>query len=105
MTAGLSLASLSRDDNSGSYRSNRLCVAPGPAVGLQDFLAQTQRFWRDFNELIFGDEFDRLLKIEGLDRHETNGFIGTGRAHVGELLFTHCVYVEVVVAGVLADDH
>ena len=31
--------------------------------------------------------------------------VGGGSAHVGELLFADDVHVEIVVAGVLADDH
>ena len=36
---------------------------------------------------------------------EAERFVGAGGAHVGELLFADGVDVEVVVAGVLADDH
>jgi hypothetical protein len=33
----------------------------GAAIGLQDFLAKTQRLGRNFHELVVGDEFDGLL--------------------------------------------
>src|ERR1700761_9105854 len=38
----------------------RLRVAPWPAIGLQNPLAQTERFWRDFHQLILCDELDGL---------------------------------------------
>ena len=39
------------------------------------------------------------------ERHQANRFVGGGRTHVGQLLLAHHVHVQIVVAGVLADDH
>src|ERR1035438_4287970 len=76
-----------------------------PLVGLQYLLAQADAAWRDFDELVFADEFDGLLEVENAWRHQADAFVGGGSAHVGELLFLDDVDVEIGIAGVFADDH
>ena len=71
---------------------------------MQNLLAQAQRLRGHFHQFIVGDELDRLFKIKRLVRHEAEGVIGAGSTHIGQLLFADHVYVEVVVARVLADD-
>jgi len=46
--------------------SQLMFLAP---VGLQRFLAQSQRLRGHFNELVVGDEFDCLLQVQRLERH------------------------------------
>jgi hypothetical protein len=41
--------------------ANFLPAARAP-VGLQDFLAEADGFWRDLDELVVGDEFDGLFE-------------------------------------------
>ncbi len=43
--------------------------------------------------------------VSCLEGDEADGIVGAGGAHVGELLLADAVDVEIVVAGVLADDH
>src|SRR5581483_10766418 len=80
-------------------------VAAGAAVGLENFFAQAEGFGGDFYEFVVGDELDGLLEGQLLVGDEAEGLVGARCAHVGELLFADSVDVEVVVAGVLADDH
>ena len=44
----------------------------------------------------------RFKRAEG---HQANGFIGGGRAHVGQFFLADDVDVEIVIAGILADNH
>src|SRR5580700_8482393 len=71
---------------------------PLPLIRFQNLLPQADGFWRNLDQLIFADEFDGLLQIEQSRRYQTDGFIGAGGAHVGELLFLDNVDVEVRVA-------
>src|SRR5580658_10191903 len=80
-------------------------VPSGTSVGLEDFFAQAKGFRGDLDHFVVGDELDGLFKVEQARGRETNGVVGGGGTHVGELLFADDVDVEVVVAGVLADDH
>jgi hypothetical protein len=48
-----------------------------PPVRLQNLLPQAQRFGRDLDELIVGDEFDGLLEIEIAVRHQPDRLIGS----------------------------
>jgi hypothetical protein len=73
--------------------------------GLQNLLAQTQALRRHFHQLVFGDEFNRLFQVHHPVRNQAQGFIGTGSAHVGQLLLADNIHVQIVVAGVLADNH
>jgi hypothetical protein len=50
---------------------------PLPLVRLQNLLAQPQRFWRDLDELIVGNELNRLLEIEIAIRNQANRFVGS----------------------------
>src|ERR1700677_1434993 len=86
---------------------SRLVLLPplGPAVLLQNLLAQPQRLRRDLDHLIFRDELDSLLQIQRLHRHKTNRLIRARGAHVGRLLFAHYVHVEIVVTRVLSYNH
>lgn len=48
------------------------CSAFGAAVGLQDFFAQAERFGRDFDHLVLGDELDGLFEVHGAGRGEAD---------------------------------
>src|SRR5499427_6218315 len=74
-------------------------------VGLQNFLAEAERFRRDLDEFVVGDELNCLFQVQRLEWNEANSFVGGGGAHVGQLLFADGVDVEVGVFGVFADDH
>ena len=62
-------------------------------------------FGRDLDELVFRNEFNRLLEVHEAGRGEAQSFVRRRGAHVGELLFADGVDVEIVVARVLTDDH
>jgi hypothetical protein len=51
-------------------------VSPRTAVGLQDLLAEAQRFRRDLNHFVVGDELDGLFEIKQARRSEANGVVG-----------------------------
>src|ERR1700674_839582 len=78
---------------------------PLPLIRLQNLLAQSQRFRRDLDELIVGNKFNRLLKIEIAVRHEADRLIRSRSPHVGQLLLADNVDVEIRVLCVLADNH
>ena len=48
---------------------------PLPLIRLQNLLTQSERLRRDLDELIVGNKFDRLLKIEITIRHQANRFV------------------------------
>src|SRR5579862_6282055 len=79
--------------------------APLPLVELKNLLAQAQGLGCDFDELVIGNEFDRLFQIQVAEGNQADRHIGSGRPHVGKLLLPHDVYVKVVILGVFADDH
>src|SRR5579875_940654 len=74
-----------------------LAVLPeaGAALGVEDFFAEADGFGSDFDEFVFGDEFNGRLKRKRTMRNEPNRFVGCGRAHVGKLLFFRDVDVNV----------
>src|SRR5262249_36101924 len=82
-----------------------LCSPAGPPVGLQDLLSQAERLWSDLDELVFGDEFDSLFKVQSLEWDQADGIIGCPSAHGRQFLLAHDIYVDVNVAGGLSDDH
>src|ERR1700679_470737 len=90
---------------SGTNASYGGWIAAWTAIGLEDFLAEAPGLGRPLHQLVFGNKFDGLLQVHGLERHQANGVVSTRGAHVGELLFTHHVHVQVVVAGMLANHH
>jgi hypothetical protein len=47
-----------------------------PLVGLQYLLAQAQSLGCDFNKFIIGNEFDSLLQVQRLERHQADRLIG-----------------------------
>src|SRR6478672_10843047 len=65
------------------------------AVALQDALAQAEGGGGDLHHLVLADEFERLLEVHDPRRHQADGVVGAGSAHVGELLFLGDVDVEV----------
>src|SRR2546427_11377028 len=79
--------------------------AAGALVGLENFLAQADGFRRDFHVLIVRDKLDGLLEAQLAVRNQADRFVRAGRAHVGLLLFLCNVYVHVLFARILADDH
>src|SRR5260370_37568757 len=74
-------------------------------VGLQNFLAQANRFRRDFHELVVGNKFKGLFETQFAVRNQTNSLVRAGRAHIGLLLFFRDVDVHVLFARILSDDH
>ena len=53
--------------------------------GVKDFLADTQRFWCYFQQLISINEVERLLKAEDPRRCKAECFIGAGGTGIGEV--------------------
>src|SRR5713226_7151526 len=74
-------------------------------VGLQNFLAESDGFRRDFHELVVGNEFDSLLETQFAVRNQANRFVRAGRAHIRLLLLFRDVDVHVLFARILSDDH
>src|SRR6185312_5383948 len=74
-------------------------------AGVQDHLADADGFRGDFDAFVLAGELQRLLQREGPRRGEVLERIGRGGTHVGELLLLRDVYVHVIGARVLADDH
>src|SRR5436190_7069018 len=60
---------------------------------------------RDFEELVVGEELDRVVERELADAVELRGDVGVAAPHVREVLLAYDVYLEVALADVLADDH
>src|SRR5215510_13625760 len=75
-----------------------------PAAAAHGALAQAERFRRDLQQFVLADPLEALLEVHDARRRELDALVGRGGAHVGELLFLRDVHVQVVVAGVLADD-
>src|SRR6188474_9901 len=68
-------------------------------------LAQADRLGGDFNALILAQELDRGFQREPRRRRHPLQHVSAGGTHVGLLLLLDRVDVEVLGAGVLADDH
>jgi hypothetical protein len=58
-------------------------------------LAQADGLRGHLHELVVADELDGLLQVQQHRRHQPDGFVGRGSAHVGELLLLDDVDVEV----------
>src|SRR5579883_1787320 len=76
-----------------------------PRVGIEQALPEPHRFRRHLHELVVGDVGNRLLEGHLDGRRQAHGLVLGGGANIGELLPLDRVHLEVVVAGVLADDH
>src|SRR6185369_8262167 len=72
---------------------------------VQLLFAQADRLGCYFNQFVVVDELQGLLQCQHARRGELDGVVRAGGAHVGELLPFAGVDVQVVVLGVLADDH
>src|SRR6185503_7727527 len=71
----------------------------------QQALADPVSDRRDLEQLVVGQEFDRVVEREILQAIELRGDIGGAAAHVREVLPTHDVHFQIARADVLADDH
>src|SRR5712691_2463839 len=81
-------------------RGNRLA----PARRELD-LAQADALRRHLDALVLADELEGLLERERPGRDQAHELVGGGGADVRQLLLLAGVHVEVVVAGVLSNDH
>ncbi len=75
------------------------------SFSLQVAFTQTDRFGRDFHELIILDVFEGDFEGHIAGRLQDDVLIAAGRPHVGEFLFLADVDRDVGVFVVLADDH
>src|SRR2546421_3811620 len=83
-------------------------LAPGGGLAFvlfQKAFADADRQRRHFDELVVGDELDRVFQRELDGRREQDGIVFAGGADVGELLGLDRVHHQVVVPAVNADDH
>src|ERR1700749_842078 len=87
---------------SGGFELPRLALA---LVRIEEALADPDRLWSDFDQLIVLDVSDRLLEAHALWRSESNAFVLAGCAEVGELLGLQRIDLEVLSLRILADDH
>src|SRR5450755_1887572 len=74
-------------------------------VGVEELLAQPDRFRGHLDQFVVLDIGQRLFQGHLDRRGQAHRFVLRGGADVGELLALQDVDLEVVVAGVLADDH
>src|SRR4029077_8230272 len=74
-------------------------------LGIEEAFAQTNRFRRDLDQLVFFDVGDRLLEAHLARRREAHGLVLAGGADVRELFALQHVDFEIVAAAVLADHH
>src|SRR5580700_9760645 len=74
-------------------------------VGVEEALAQTDRFWRHLDKLVVGNIGDRLFKAHHDRWSQADRLVLRGGADIGELLSLCWVDLEVVVAAMRADDH
>src|ERR1019366_2413812 len=93
-----------------SFRYSRLIRLAGAlvlaALGLaHDAFAQAQAFRRDLHKFVGRDVLDRALKRHLRCRREADADAFALGAEVRELLFAHGIDRDVLVAGILADDH
>src|SRR2546427_9944390 len=79
--------------------------APRPLVRGEDFLPQANRFRRDLDEFVVGDEFDGLFEAQLAMRDQADGLIGGRRGHVWWVLFSFDVYVPFLLARGFSHDH
>ena len=68
-------------------------------------LADTDRFRRDLQELVVGDELHRIFEREDDWRRKKDRLVLAGGADIGELLGLDRIHDEVVVTAVDADHH
>src|SRR3984957_20127873 len=88
------------------------CALGGPGalgalavVGVEAPLAQADRLWRHFDELVVLDVGQRLLKRHLHRWSQTHRLVLGVGSDIGELLALEHVDLEIIVARVLADDH
>src|SRR5207302_10105246 len=60
---------------------------------------------RHLEQLVVGEELDRVVERELADAVELRGDVGVAAPHVREVLLAYDVHLEVALADVLADDH
>src|SRR5439155_319475 len=71
----------------------------------EEALADAERLRRDLEELVVGEEFDRVVERELAYPVELHRDIRRAAPHVGEVLLADHVYLEVALADVLSHDH
>src|SRR5271166_6156536 len=71
----------------------------------QHHLAHSHRLRRHLDRLVLAHELECLVQRQSAVGVQANEHIGGGRAHVGEVLLLDRVDIEILRAGVLADDH
>src|SRR6266567_889531 len=76
-----------------------------PPVRVELLLPQPDRLGGHLHQLVVVDELQRLLQGKVTRRRQLDGVVGAGGTDVGQLLTLAGVDVQVVVLGVLADDH
>ena len=72
---------------------------------IEDGFAETDVLRRDFDELVFLDVFQGLLKAQNARRRQPDRLVGRRGPHVRDVLLLAWVDVDVQFAGVLADNH
>src|SRR5207244_7338075 len=69
-----------------------------PVVLGQEALADAVGLRRDLEELVVGEELDRIVEREFTDSVELRGDVRVAAAHVREVLFAHHVHLESALA-------
>src|SRR5947207_418145 len=76
-----------------------------PILFRENALADAVSLRRDLEELVVGEELDRIVERELANPVELRGDVRVAAPHVREVLLAHDVHLEVALADVLADDH
>ena len=83
----------------------RCPIARSRSCFARTFFADAVRLRRHLEQLVVGEELDRVVERELADAVELRRDVGVAAAHVREVLLAHDVDLEVALADVLADDH
>src|SRR5210317_833311 len=68
-------------------------------------LAQANRIGSDFHQFVITNEFESLLESQITWRGQADSFVTAGGAYIGQFLSLAGVDHEIIVLGMLADNH
>src|SRR5581483_8276050 len=81
------------------------CRGAFPRSRIQNAFAQTKRFWRRFDVLIYVDVFDRTLEAHAQRGFKLNPFTFALASHVGEVFFPARIDWQILQSRVFTYDH
>src|SRR5262245_16104671 len=72
---------------------------------IEYFFSQADGARSDLDQLIVSNELDGLFQAQNARRNQTDRLVCSRCSHVGQFLFFHNIYVHVLIARILSDDH